>query len=292
MGINPKNRDDMFLAKAVGEDVDLTSITPPTAVSDREKLLVKLGERLDSIGGSAEIIVAPEQIVEITGNEEVGAEILLADGLSVEYDDNNGTYVIVGDNFEGNSDFSTCSASVNGIDLEWNDDALTATVGNVDYFIWLDNGGIYFGVENSDGGLPGDYTVKITAAPLEDGGNSSLPAVTAEDNGNVLTVVNGEWDKAEPREPSNVLIAKIDSNYGAPIIDKTSAEIRAAFQAKVPVFGVMDYVVYTARNLGTNIGFERIMFDLTTNKLSCTLIELAPDNTTELTNREYTLTTV
>ena len=30
------------------------------------------------------------------------------------------------------------------------------------------------------------------------GGGSDLPSVTAEDNGDVLTVVNGAWDKATP----------------------------------------------------------------------------------------------
>ena len=36
----------------------------------------------------------------------------------------------------------------------------------------------------------------IAAAKARGGGGSGLPAVTSDDNGDVLTVVNGEWDKA------------------------------------------------------------------------------------------------
>lgn len=36
----------------------------------------------------------------------------------------------------------------------------------------------------------------IAAAKARGGGGSGLPAVTSDDNGDVLTVVDGEWDKA------------------------------------------------------------------------------------------------
>lgn len=46
---------------------------------------------------------------------------------------------------------------------------------------------------------------KVTEMIAEAGGGSSLPAVTADDNGDVLTVVSGEWAKAEPGS-STILI--------------------------------------------------------------------------------------
>lgn len=42
------------------------------------------------------------------------------------------------------------------------------------------------------------------------GGGSALPAVTAEDNGDVLTVVEGAWAKAAPASGGNAMI--IDYN--------------------------------------------------------------------------------
>lgn len=65
MGTNPeinlRDRDNMFLAKVAGEEVDFTTITPSIPVSDREKLLMKIDERIGAIesaegegGGSGE----------------------------------------------------------------------------------------------------------------------------------------------------------------------------------------------------------------------------------------------
>lgn len=42
-----------------------------------------------------------------------------------------------------------------------------------------------------------EYLQRIADA-IEGGGGSDLPAVTSDDNGDVLTVVNGAWDKATP----------------------------------------------------------------------------------------------
>lgn len=52
------------------------------------------------------------------------------------------------------------------------------------------------------------------------GGGSDLPAVTAADNGDVLTVVNGAWDKAAP-SGGGVLVVH-DANG---TLDKTWQEI-------------------------------------------------------------------
>lgn len=42
-----------------------------------------------------------------------------------------------------------------------------------------------------------EYLQRIADA-IENSGGSDLPAVTSDDNGDVLTVVNGAWDKAAP----------------------------------------------------------------------------------------------
>lgn len=47
--MKPGLRQDFYLAKVAGEDIDLTTLTPPTPVSDTEKYLVKIADRLDEI---------------------------------------------------------------------------------------------------------------------------------------------------------------------------------------------------------------------------------------------------
>lgn len=62
------------------------------------------------------------------------------------------------------------------------------------------------------------------------GGGSSLPAVTSDDNGDVLTVVNGAWDKASPSGDSTFLVNESEST-----LDKTFAEIWTAIESNLVV---------------------------------------------------------
>lgn len=65
------------------------------------------------------------------------------------------------------------------------------------------------------------------------GGGASLPEVTSEDNGDVLTVVDGAWAKAAPS--GGVLVVGADMQTGA--LDKTWQEI---FDADFPVLDTRD----------------------------------------------------
>lgn len=75
------------------------------------------------------------------------------------------------------------------------------------------------------------------------GGGSSLPAVTSEDNGDVLTVVDGEWGKAAPSGGGGDMLVvtitqdPISQEFSA---DKTLAEILAAKNNGTPVIGILD----------------------------------------------------
>lgn len=70
------------------------------------------------------------------------------------------------------------------------------------------------------------------------GGGSSLPEVTSADNGNVLTVVEGAWAKAEPL--GGVLIANYVYGDDGDYVDETYATLKAAFLAGKTVLLVRD----------------------------------------------------
>ena len=88
------------------------------------------------------------------------------------------------------------------------------------------------------------------------GGGSDLPAVSAADNGDVLTVVNGAWDKAAPGGGggggSSVFIvnATLDEALGLNVLDKTAGEIIEAFDNSLVIIkrqlvdGVASAVLY------------------------------------------------
>lgn len=77
------------------------------------------------------------------------------------------------------------------------------------------------------------------------GGGSSLPAVTSDDNGSVLTVVEGEWDKAEAPSGNNDFVVTYIEDSGTVTADKTFAEITAAYNAGKKIYAkYQSYVVF------------------------------------------------
>ena len=80
------------------------------------------------------------------------------------------------------------------------------------------------------------FLADIAEASQGGGGGSGLPAVTSDDNGDVLTVVEGSWAKAQPSGGGAFVVnfSLTDETYSA---DKTFAEIIAAFDSGLPVEG-------------------------------------------------------
>lgn len=102
------------------------------------------------------------------------------------------------------------------------------------------------------GGIPvGDYNVKpdmIEALAKITGGSIELPKVTSSDNGKVLGVVSGAWNKMDAPSGSDPFIATFSGSNGG-TCDKTFAEIKAAIDAGRAVFASI-----TSSNVDVNPG--------------------------------------
>ena len=99
----------------------------------------------------------------------------------------------------------------------------------------LPNGTVY--VRHSDG-YSGDLW---EIAQSSGGGGSSLPAVTSEDNGDVLTVEDGAWAKAAPSGGGQFIITVTANEAETELsVDKTYQEIVSAFAE-----GKTFYLIYT-----------------------------------------------
>jgi hypothetical protein len=86
---------------------------------------------------------------------------------------------------------------------------------------------------------PNEAVLRTLLSEVE--GGTNLPEVTNEDNGSVLTVVDGEWNKAEPSS-GNASVVTFTISYapsGSPnyICDKTYDELMAAITAKKILLG-------------------------------------------------------
>lgn len=111
-----------------------------------------------------------------------------------------------------------------------------------------------------------DFFIPLVASPpITDGsgGGGGLPEVSADDNGDVLTVVNGAWGKAAPSGGGGVLIvnAVVDfTDPSSPVVlsvDKTSEEVYTAAQSghvEAHVTGFPDEVARVLPLQNTSIG--------------------------------------
>ena len=79
---------------------------------------------------------------------------------------------------------------------------------------------------------------------LPESGDSELPAVTGADNGKVLTVVNGAWAAEAQAEPpiyiNDYKVTFAQDAQNVITADKSIADIRAAARDGMNVYGVMD----------------------------------------------------
>lgn len=73
-----------------------------------------------------------------------------------------------------------------------------------------------------------DMIAKITAISGGGGGGSDLPEVTSEDNGDVLTVVEGAWAKAESVAGTEFIVQCEKDGVAGFTTDKTFDEIEVA----------------------------------------------------------------
>ena len=109
------------------------------------------------------------------------------------------------------------------------DDGKPANVANGHLHVEMDTGKEYLYDEEND---------TWYEQPAGGGGGSGLPPVTDADNGKVLGVVDGEWDKAEASGgylAVNVIPTHSSLQITGATVDKTYAEIMAAINAGTPV---------------------------------------------------------
>lgn len=122
---------------------------------------------------------------------------------------------------------------------------------------------------------------------------SSLPAVTGADNGNVLTVIEGSWAKAAPNgsELFGVGFYWDDDHYAS---NKTFNEIAAVFLNKI-VYGYQTEGPFSYRVVGHTDDSSFTKFDFSfmhiyNGRLWDVTISINSDDTTDLTETGYTLT--
>lgn len=90
---------------------------------------------------------------------------------------------------------------------------------------------------------PGNTNPNVLRGMLNNNGGN-LPAVTSADNGDVLTVVSGEWAKAAPS--GGALLVGLTVNETTITCDKTAGEIWTAFTGgRTIVFAVPNGAAYT-----------------------------------------------
>lgn len=89
------SREELFLAKLAGRDVDIKTMTPPVASSLTEKLMLEIADRLDNMGGGSSETY--ETVAEIEVGEMVGVDgkySFTATNVTVPTIDTSATYYL------------------------------------------------------------------------------------------------------------------------------------------------------------------------------------------------------
>lgn len=93
------NREDMYLAKIAGLDIDLSTIVPDAPINARETILLDIAKRIDQLDGVSKD-VEYLSIGEWDGEEVLFANPTMLDELSgskvILYRDNNVLYIFEG----------------------------------------------------------------------------------------------------------------------------------------------------------------------------------------------------
>lgn len=106
---------------------------------------------------------------------------------------------------------------------------------------------------------PNEAVLRTLLSDVE--GRTNLPEVASEDNGKVLTVVGGEWDKAEPSGGNESIVTFTigyapsgSQNY---ICDKTYDELMTAAASKKILLGCFyaDPNYYTFTHINASDGY-------------------------------------
>lgn len=123
------SRLQVFLAKIAGKDVDVSTLTPPVAINEEEKLMLDIADRIDAIeegggGGGAALIVNGSDDVEVMALDKTWKEIkdafIAGTSVLIHYADNeweDNRYVLVdGIGHNGEQYYVYVNSSIGGAD--------------------------------------------------------------------------------------------------------------------------------------------------------------------------------
>ena len=124
------SRLQVFLAKIAGKDVSISTLTPPVAISEEEKLMLEIADRIDTIeeggggGGAAALIVNGSDDAEVVALDKTWKEIkdafIAGTSILIHYadtDEADNLYALVNGiaNYSGQY-YVYVNSAINGVD--------------------------------------------------------------------------------------------------------------------------------------------------------------------------------